>query len=238
LRNDMNLFSTSISRAVIVRAIALTAVLAPVGAVSALLPGPALAASQPLVPARCFAQAGVDHVVFGPDSFFELTTVQGPTSFRENAGPTVVTYPLYRGTSQGRDVSYVITDASDQGVAQALGVNYAPKLAQAAGTAAVQDSTSQIGSGNGIDFPASVDFSPARLLTPSAQGYPPLAAQPGAVGEPGYSPLVRVIFRDTTVVLDAPQIANATGQADKIVSVAPDHSTVSYRETVTSTAKE
>jgi hypothetical protein len=40
-----------------------------------------------------------------------------------------------------------------------------------------------------------------------------------------------VIFRDTTVVLDAPQIANATGQADKIVSIAPNHSTVSYRET-------
>ena len=227
----MNHFRASISRALIVRAIALTAVLAPVGAVSALHPGTALAASQPLAPARCFAQVGVDHVVFGPDSFFEPVTVQGPTSFRENAGPTVVTYPLYRGTSQGRDVSYVITDASNLGVAQALGVNYAPKLAQAAGTAAVQNSTSQIGSGNGIDFPASVDFSPARLLTPSAQGYPPLAAQPGAVGEPGYSPLVQVIFRDTTVVLDAPQIANATGQADKIVTVAPDHRTVSYRET-------
>ena len=227
----MNHFRASISRALIVRAIALTAVLAPVGAVSALHPGTALAASQPLAPARCFAQVGVDHVVFGPDSFFEPVTVQGPTSFRENAGPTVVTYPLYRGTSQGRDVSYVITDASNLSVAQALGVNYAPKLAQAAGTAAVQNSTSQIGSGNGIDFPASVDFSPARLLTPSAQGYPPLAAQPGAVGEPGYSPLVQVIFRDTTVVLDAPQIANATGQADKIVTVAPDHRTVSYRET-------
>jgi len=227
----MNHFRASISRALIVRAIALTAVLAPVGAVSALHPGTALAASQPLAPARCFAQVGVDHVVFGPDSFFEPVTVQVPTSFRENAGPTVVTYPLYRGTSQGRDVSYVITDASNLSVAQALGVNYAPKLAQAAGTAAVQNSTSQIGSGNGIDFPASVDFSPARLLTPSAQGYPPLAAQPGAVGEPGYSPLVQVIFRDTTVVLDAPQIANATGQADKIVTVAPDHRTVSYRET-------
>ncbi|HWM95545.1 MAG TPA: hypothetical protein VNO54_00670, partial [Streptosporangiaceae bacterium] len=116
-------------------------------------------------------------------------------------------------------------------VARALGVNYTPKLARAAGTAAVQNSTAQVGSGNGIDFPASVDFSHTRVLTPSAQGFPPSAAQPGAVGEPGYSPLVRVVFRDTTVVLDAPQIANATGQADKIVSIAPNHSTVSYRET-------
>src|SRR6516165_10622068 len=227
----MNISATSTSRRVVVRGIALTAALAPVGVISALQPATAQAVSQPLVPARCFAQTDVDHVVFGPNSFFEPPTVQGPTSFRENAGPTVVTYPLHHGTSQGRDVSYVITDASNLSVTQALGVNYAPKLAQAAGTAAVQNSTSQIGSGNGIDFPASVDFSPARLLTPSAQGYPPLAAQPGAVGEPGYSPLVQVIFRDTTVVLDAPQIANATGQADKIVTVAPDHRTVSYRET-------
>jgi len=227
----MNAFSRPISRAVIARAIALAAVLAPAGALTALQPGTAQAASQPHLPARCFAQVGVDHVVFGPDSFFQPPTVQGPTSFKENAGPTIVTYPLYRGTSQGRDVYYVITDASNLSVARTLGVNYTPKLARAAGTAAVQNSASQIGGGNGIDFPASVDFSPAHVLTPSAQGFPPAAAQPGAVGEPGYSPLVRVIFRDTTVVLDAPQIANATGQADKIVSIAPNHSTVNYRET-------
>ncbi len=216
-----------ISRRVIARATGLAAVLV----TAAALPVTAQAASRPLLPFRCFAQVGVDHVVFGPDSFFEPTTVQGPTSFTENNGPTIVTYRLYHGTSKGRDVSYVITDASDLSVARALGVNYAPKLAQAAGTAAVQNSTSKIGSGNGIDFPASVDFSPTRILTPSATGFPPLAAQPGAVGESGYSPLVQVVFRDTTVVLNAPQIANATGRADKIVAIAPNHRTVSYRET-------
>jgi hypothetical protein len=82
-------------------------------AAGALLAVPAArAASQPQLPFRCFAQVGVDHVVFGPDSFFLPTTVQGPTSFRENAGPTIVTYPLYHGVSGGRTVSYVITDAS------------------------------------------------------------------------------------------------------------------------------
>jgi hypothetical protein len=146
--------------------------------------------SQPQLPFRCFAQVGVDHVVFGPDSFFLPNTVQGPTNFVENAGPTIVTYPLYHGTSQGRDVLYVITDASDRSVARILGVNYTPKLAQAAGTAAVQDSSSEIGSGNGIDFPASVDFSPTHIIVPSPTGFPPTKAQPGAIGEPGYSPLV------------------------------------------------
>jgi hypothetical protein len=217
-----------ISRAATARAVAFASVLAAAVALWA-LPGTALAASQPQLPFRCFAQVGVDHVVFGPDSFFLPDTVQGPTSFTENAGPTVVTYPLYHGTSRDHGVSYVITDASNLSVARALGVNYTPKLAQAAGTAAVQDSASQVGSGNGIDFPASVDFSPARILTPSATGFPPAAAQPGAVGEPGYSPLVRVVFRDQTVVLNAPQIANATGRADKIVAITPR--TVSYRET-------
>src|SRR5215470_7337334 len=217
-----------ISQHVTARAVALTSVLAAAVALWA-LPATALAVSQPQLPFRCFAQVGVDHVVFGPDSFFLPDTVQGPTSFRENSGPTIVTYPLYHGTSQGRDVSYVITDASNLSVARALGVNYTPKLAQAAGTAAVQDSTSQVGSGNGIVFPASVDFSPARILTPSATGFPPAKAQPGAVGEPGYSPLVQVVFRDQAVVLNAPQIANATGRADKIVAITPR--TVSYRET-------
>src|SRR5262249_27801826 len=177
----------------------------------------AQAVTQPQLPFRCFAQIGVDHVVFGPDSFFLPNTVQGPTSFTEDTGPTIVTYPLYHGTSRGRDVAYVITDASDLSVAQALGVNYTPKLAQAAGTSPVQDSSPQIASANGLASPASVDFSPTHVIVPSPAGFPPLAAQPGAVGEPGYSPLVRVVFRDQTVVLNAPQIANATGQADKVV---------------------
>ena len=112
------------------RAVAVMSVLAASVALWA-LPGTALATSQPQLPFRCFAQVGVDHVVFGPDSFFLPNTVQGPTSFTENAGPTIVTYPLYHGTSRGRAVSYVITDASNLSVARALGVNYTPKLAQA-----------------------------------------------------------------------------------------------------------
>lgn len=225
----MNFFRKSIVRALVVAALALTAAMAPAAATSGLRPQPVLAASQQTLPFRCFAQVGVDHVVFGPDSFFLPKTVQGPTSFRENAGPTIVTYPLYHGSSQGRPVQYVITDASDLSVAQALGVNYVPKLAQATGTAAVQISSSEIGSGNGIAFPASVDFSPQHIITPGPTGFPPAAAQPGAIGEQGYSPLVQVTFRGASVVLNAPQIANATGQADKVVSIA--HNTVAYQET-------
>jgi len=228
---DITVVCRSLVRAATSCGMALAVGLSPAAVIGLERSTDALAASQPQVPARCFAQVGVDHVVFGPDSFFLPKTVQGPTSFTENAGPTIVTYPLYRGTSLGRDVFYVITDASDRSVASALGVNFTPKLAQAAGTPAVQNSASEVGSGHGIDFPASVDFSPQRIVLPSATGFPPVAVQPGAVGEPGYSPLVQVNFRGATVVLDAPQIANATGQADKIVAIAPNHQTVSYAET-------
>lgn len=196
---------------------------------AAVVPAASPAASRPQLPTRCFAQVDVRHTVFGPDSFFLPPGVQGPTSFRENIGPTVVTFPRYRGWSGGQPVTYVITEASDLSVAQALGVNYTPKLANSEGTAAVQASSSTIWTGNGIVFPSTVDFSPNHVLTPSATGFPPAAAQAGAVGEPGYSPFVEVVFRGHKVVLDAPQGANASGQADRVVSISP--LTVSYRET-------
>jgi hypothetical protein len=140
---------------------------------------------QQLTAFRCFTRADDNvHVVFGPASFFKPPTQQGPTSFKEKSGPTVVTFPLYRGTSRGRAVQYVITHASDLGAAHAPRVNYVPRLAQAMGTDAVQTSRSRRESGNRIDFPASLDFSPAHMIVPSATGFPPAAAAPGAVGEP------------------------------------------------------
>src|SRR5215472_11437171 len=220
----MNVLTKVISRGITASAIVLAAV--PVAAV------PASADSQQLMPFRCFTQDDNVHVVFGPLSFFLPPTQQGPTSFKENSGPTVVTYPLYHGTSQDRPVEYVITDASDLSAAKVLGVNYVPKLAKAVGTPAVQNSSSEIGTGQGIDFPASVDFSPQHVIVAHpGTGFPPDAAQPGAVGETGYSPLVQVTFRGAKVVLNAPQIANATGQADKVISIENAHQVVNYKET-------
>ncbi len=220
----MNVIGKTLSRAIAAGAFLLA--VAPIATL------PAAANSQQLTPFRCFTQDDNDHVVFGPASFFSPPTLQGPTSFKENSGPTVVTYPLHHGSSQGRRVDYVITDASNLSVAEKLGVNYVPKLAQALGTAAVQNSTSAIGTGNGIEFPASVDFSPQHIITPNpVTGFPPTAAQPGAMGETGYSPLVLVNFRGTDVVLNAPQIANGTGQADKVISIDLAHQVVNYKET-------
>lgn len=191
--------------------------------------------------------AAAPHTTFGPNSWFVPAGTTVPTSFTEDSNQRVATYPLYRGTSGGSPVEYVITDASDLAVARDLGVMYAPKLKAAEGTAAVQGSTSQIMNGGGIDFPATVNFSATRTLTPSPAGsrgqdegdgstgdsddttpdggFPPATATPGPVGNTGYSPLVKVSFRGHNVVLNAPQLANSTGQHPKLTAPITDAST-------------
>jgi hypothetical protein len=135
------------------------------------------------------------------------------------------TLPLYRGTSQGRTVWYVLLDSSSGADADRNGINRAQKLDNARGTAAVQ----KVAVVNGVvDFPASVDFSPVRTVVPSTIGFPPLVAEPGAVGEAGYSPLIEL--PDGTIE-NAPQIANATGMADKVVNIDFANGTVDLLET-------
>jgi hypothetical protein len=140
-------------------------------------------------------------------------------------GDGTATFPLLRGTSHGRTVWFIVLDASTSNAADRYGANRAQKLANARGTAAVQKVREVNGT---IDFPATVDFTPQREVTPGPTGFPPAVANPGAVGEPGYSPLIEL--PDGTV-LNAPQIANDSGQADKIVSLNTGARTVRYRET-------
>jgi hypothetical protein len=137
-----------------------------------------------------------------------------------------VTLPLYRGTSKGQTVWYVLLDSSDGGDADSLGINRASKLALARGTSAVQ----KVKVVNGVvDFPASVDFAPQREVVPDpATGFPPLRAAPGAVGEWGYSPLIEM--PDGTI-RNAPQIANHTGRADKVRAFGANNATVRFEAT-------
>ena len=181
----------------------------------------------------CFNTDHTFHQTFGPNSFFLPETQQGPTGFSE--GPAndhpVVTFPLRQGTGAGHTVYYVITDASDQTTAQGLGVNFVPKLANAANTSAVQHSSSNDPAA--INVPAGVDFSPTRVLVAGPTGFPPSAAAPGAIGNTGYSPLVQL---PSGVVLNAEQIgdgANTNGSdkthwADKVETVDAVNRTVTY----------
>src|SRR5436305_5399191 len=149
------------------------------------------------------------------------------TSAHENTDFTQATFPLHMGKSHSKPVYYVITDASDSAIAAQLGVNYAPKLKNAIGTAAVQQ-VQYVGNSPLLNFPYTVDFSPQDIIVPGSTGFPPVQAQPGAVGESGYSPLVQL---PNGVVLNAPQVANLTGQADKVVTLDKENMLVTYRET-------
>jgi hypothetical protein len=142
----------------------------------------------------------------------------------ENQADNTVKLPLYRGVSQGQTVWYMVLDASDSTAAKKYGVNRTNKLKNAKGTSAVQ----RVKMLNGlIDFPASVDFTPERIVTPSTTGFPPLAVQPGATGQPGYSPLIQL---PNGTILNAPHIANDSGQADKVVTLDTNANTVVYKE--------
>jgi hypothetical protein len=153
-------------------------------------------------------------------------------SAQENADLTKVTLPVHRGTSGGETVWYVVTDSSSKAWADAFGANYAPKLANAAGAAMPVTLAP-----TGVDFPATVDFSPRLLVDKgdygdcSAVPFLPFGWKcfaPGAVAEPGYTPLIRL--PDGTV-LDAPQVANASGVGDKVLKLDAAAGTVVYAET-------
>ena len=131
----------------------------------------------------------------------------------DNAAQTV-TLPLFQGlTADGRDTWYIVTDSSDRDDARARGVNFAPKLGHAIGTAAVQN----VGVGGGtVEFAGTVDFSPVRDVAPGPTGFPPAKAQPGSIGDAAYSPLITT---GDGIVLNAPQVANSSGLHDKVVSI-------------------
>jgi hypothetical protein len=135
------------------------------------------------------------------------------TSAVEDTINDTVTLPLYRGTSNGKTVWFSVLDASTIASARQYGVNRARKLDNAKNTTAVQKVTIINGV---IEFPATVDFTPERSVIPGPEGFPPLAVQPGAIGEPGYSPLIQL---PNGTILNAPHMANDSGQADKVLNL-------------------
>jgi len=131
----------------------------------------------------------------------------------EHADRTV-TLPAHRGEAAGQSFWYVVLDASTSKAADRFGVNRSNKLANV-GTAAQRGHFV----GGVLVVGAGVDFGPDRDV---------LGGVPGSVGDDGYSPLVRL--PDGTVI-DAPQIANATGLHDKVVTLSTATGKVTLRET-------
>ncbi len=124
--------------------------------------------------------------------------------------------PLFRGTAGSERVWFVRMDVSNSSLAAQLGINFAPRLANAqngcpACVQTVQSGNSIPGAAS-VQFAGGVDFSPTRVVTPSATGFPPLVALPGSVARPGYSDLVRV--GTNAVVWNTPIVASGNGPFD------------------------
>ena len=135
------------------------------------------------------------------------------------AGTVVV--PIHRGVANGKTVWYIITDASDYGVAHDLNALYAPKLANMAINCPECVQTVTLGKPTGkfnndaiVHFQGAPDFGPTRVYDPSATGFPPVKAAPGAVGDGHYSPFVRIA--GSNVIYNMPIVATGDGPFDVV----------------------
>lgn len=137
-----------------------------------------------------------------------------PSAIKIDRAANTATFPLFKGkTATGQNTWYVVTESSNRADAARRGVNYAPKLANALGTKAVQRVTV---AGGVVRFPGTVNFRPVRQVVAGPSGFPPSVATPGSVGDARYSPLISANGR---TVVNAEQIANNTGRHDKVVRI-------------------
>ncbi|MCX9148323.1 hypothetical protein [Erythrobacter sp. WG] len=159
------------------------------------------------------------------------------------------TLPLRRGKlPNGTPVWFILTDATDQNIAELQGLAYSPKLAFALtgkGTRRArieQDGTFTFASG-------SVDFKPVLGVTPGPANapFPPKAFQPGSVGDADYTPLVYVDNSAKALLYNAPVVSQASeaelnamcgGKVDyskvhdKVAAICPRDGTVTIKLTL------
>jgi hypothetical protein len=118
-----------------------------------------------------------------------------------------ITIPLYKGTLKGtnKNIWYILTDVSDQGIANELGLNYSAKLGFAGNAA--RTGTLDL-NGNIVFDKGTVNFSPKRGIVPGPTGqeFPPKSADPGEVGDANYSPFVTITNAEN-VIFNAPMVA-------------------------------
>ena len=177
-------------------------------------PGPGPIGPGPgcnLFPAPASTGAAVGLSYFGPSPSTVNPSFVGPVqllnSGKVDATNGTITLPLYAGTLKGtkKKIWYILTDVSDQGIANELGLNFSAKLGFAENAARTGTLD---GNGNIVFDKGTVDFSPQRNIVPGPTGqeFPPKSFTPGAVGDKNYSPYV-TITNAGNVVYNAPMIA-------------------------------
>ena len=203
-----------------------------------------------VAPAPPSIGADIPLTYFGPAPSTVQKELVGPLQLLRSGtidmNESTITLPLYQGhlRGTGETVWYILTDTTDKGNADSLGINWSPKLGYSAPGARVAtllpNATLEFHSGT-------VDFSPEHRVTPgnSSNPFPPSVAQPGSIGDKDYSPLVLVenaggqIYNAPIVAfgVDASQINFCEGNADyslvhdKIVSICPSEGTVTIKLT-------
>lgn len=217
-----------------------------------------------IAPAPPSIGADVPATYFGPSPSSVNPNLVGPLTLLKSGSidfeKGTIKLPLYKGIvkSTGLAVYYILTDTSDKGIADSLGLNYSAKLkfANAAARSGVN------GSNPATTLPArqahttadlsllfdngTVDFAPQLAVTPGAAPsyFPPSAVQPGSIGDSNYTPLVYV--QDQGVVYNAPVVAYGLTDAelsfcdgapdyakvhDKVAAICPRDGTVTLRLT-------
>jgi len=159
------------------------------------------------------------------------------------------TLPLRKGQlPNGTPVWFILTDSTDENLADLHGLAYAPKLAYALTGKATRRARIEL-DGSFTFAAGSVDFKPVLGVTPGPANapFPPKAFQPGSVGDADYTPLVFVENASKSVILNAPVISQAseaelntmcagkvdyTKVHDKVASICPRDGTVTIKLTL------
>jgi hypothetical protein len=162
-------------------------------------------------------------VKFNPDDHVYIKSALAIQLTASNAN---VTLPIFKGTEpNGNTVYYIITEASDFGVAKQMGINYSPKLASAVGSGGEQSVTLENGH---MKFAGSVDFSPVRKVVPGAAPayFPPKEIAPGAVANAAWSPIVVLASGQ---VLNVQLVSGDGGNHDRVVALDVQKMTVTLK---------
>jgi hypothetical protein len=164
-----------------------------------------------LFPAPASIGANVGLSYFGPPPSSVNQSLVGPVQLlntgKVDAIAGTITVPLYKGSvkSTGKTAWYILTDVSNQGIAEELGLNFSAKL-NFINTAARTGNLDA--SGNIVFDKGTVNFAPKRNLVPGPSGaeFPPVSFAPGEIGDKNYSPFVS-ITNGQGVIYNAPMVA-------------------------------
>jgi hypothetical protein len=207
--------------------------------------------SESVMPAPPSIGADIPLTYFGPAPSTSQRELIGPYQLLragqidQDAG--TITLPLYKGQMKdGRTVWYILTDTDDKGNADALGLNWAPKLTYTAVGKGARNATLETNASLTFES-GTVDFEPERSLVPGDEpnAFPPKNATPGSVGDEDYSPLVRIenagghIYNAPIIAFDveAEDLSFQNGEPDysivhdKVVSIDPEENTVTIQLT-------